>query len=157
MGRDAQGQYVVVQTLPQGATVLPGGIVLVDRALIERLDDPAITAGFILAAIDGRDSHDPLQDVLQDAGLSTTFQLFTTGDLPHDVLRDYAQTLQDLPDTPTNPQSLKAAFETADVPMRPYASVRDPNGTEFGEITDTSTSPILTDGEWVRLQGICAS
>lgn len=157
MGRDAQGQIVVVQTLPQGATVLPGGIVLVDRALIERLDDPAITAGFILAAIDGRDSHDPLQDVLQDAGLSTTFQLFTTGDLPHDVLRDYAQTLQDLPDTPTNPQSLKAAFATADVPMRPYASVRDPNGTEFGEITDTSTSPILTDGEWVRLQGICAS
>ena len=157
MGRDAKGQIVVVQTLPQGATVLPGGIVLVDRALIERLDDPAITAGFILAAISGRDSHDPLEDVLKDAGLSTTFQLLTTGDLPNEVLRSYAQTVQQMQDTPTDLNSLTTAFDAANVPLKPYASLRDPDGAVFGQIVDTGTAPILTDSDWVRLQGICAS
>lgn len=157
MGRDTKGQIVVVQTLPQGATVLPGGIVLVDRALIERLDDPAITAGFILAAISGRDSHDPLEDVLADAGLSTTFRLFTTGDLPNDVLRSYAQTVQKLQDTPTDIDSLITAFDAANVPLKPYSSVSDPDNAAFGQITESGSVPILTDSDWVRLQGICAS
>lgn len=156
MGRDAKGQIVVVQTLPQGATVLPGGIVLVDRALIEQLDDPAIAAGFIVAAIAGRDSHDPLADVLNDAGLNTTVQLFTTGDIAGDVLGDYAKAVQQLDMTPARTDDLLVAFDTADIPLQPYAAIRDPEGAQFGAITDRDTPPILTDSDWVRLQGICA-
>ncbi|MCK0120088.1 hypothetical protein MWU61_06030 [Loktanella sp. F6476L] len=157
MGRDAKGQIVVVQTLPQGATVLPGNIVLIDRALIEQLDDPAIASGFIVAAIAGRDSHDPLGDVLTDAGLNTTVQLFTTGDIPGDVLSNYAKSVQALDVTPAKPDDLRTAFDAADIPLAPYAAIRDPEGAQLGEITDGDTAPILTDSEWVRLQGICAS
>jgi hypothetical protein len=157
MGRDTKGQIVVVQNLVQGATVLPGGIVLVDRALIEQLDDPAIAAGFIVAAIAGRDSHDPLADVLTQAGLNTTVQLFTTGDIAHDVLGTYAQSVQDTQTTPTDASDLSTAFDAAGVPLAPYAAIRDPEAKLFGDITDTDTTPILTDSDWVRLQGICAT
>ncbi|MDE0850468.1 hypothetical protein [Yoonia sp.] len=157
MGRDTKGQIVVVQILPQGATVLPGGIVLVDRALIERLDDPAITAGFIIAAISGRNSHDPLGDVLADAGITATLQLFTTGNIPQDILRDYARSLQQMQDTPTDVTDLERAFDAARVPLRPYARQRDPDGVLFGDITDGASTPTLTDSEWVRLQGVCAT
>lgn len=154
MGRDTKGQIVVVQTLPQGAAVLPGGIVMVDRALIERLDDPAIVSGFILAAIAGRDSHDPLRDVLSDAGIATTFQLFTTGDIANDALRAYAQTVQDLEVTPTDTDSLITAFDAVDVSITPYARVRD---LSLSSTADSSTRLIMSDSDWVRLQGICAT
>jgi hypothetical protein len=155
MGRDTKGQIVVVQTLPQGATVLPGGIVLIDRALIEQLDDPAIAAGFIIAAIAGRDSHDPLGDVLNQAGLNTTVQLFTTGDIASDVLADYAKSIHDIATTPATTDGLVSAFDNADVPLAPYAAIRDPDGDLFGTITASETAPILKDSDWVRLQGIC--
>ena len=154
MGRDTKGQIVVVQTLPQGAAVLPGGIVMVDRALIERLDDPAIVSGFILAAIAGRDSHDPLSDVLTATGITTTFQLFTTGNIANDALQSYAQTVQDLEVTPTDTDSLITAFDAADVALEPYARVRD---IALPTMSGGSTRPILSDSDWVRLQGICAT
>ncbi|MBB5722518.1 hypothetical protein FHS72_002144 [Loktanella ponticola] len=157
MGRDTKGQIVVVQSLPQGATVLPGGIVLIDRALIEQLDDPAIAAGFIIAAIAGRDSHDPLADVLSDAGLNTTVQLFTTGDIPNDVLGDYARSIQEISLTPAKPSELVTAFDNAKIPLAPYAAIRDPDGAMFGDVASDTTTSVLTDSEWVRLQGICAS
>jgi hypothetical protein len=157
MGRDTKGQIVVVQVLPQGATVLPGGIVLVDRALIERLDDPAITAGFIIAAISGRNSHDPLADVLADAGIGATVQLFTTGNIPQGILRDYAKSLQQMQDTPADVSDLTGAFDAAQVPLGPYARQRDPDGVLFGDISNSTSTPTLTDSEWVRLQGVCAT
>ena len=155
MGRDAKGQIVVVQALPQGATVLPGGIVLVDRALIERLDDPAIVSGFVLAAIAGRDSHDPLSDVLDDAGLGAAFTLFTTGDVSSDVLRAYAQSLKTLAMTPIDPDNLMTAFDAADVPFGPYAQLRGLDGVARDQ--NAPAAPILNDSDWVRLQGICAT
>lgn len=158
MGRDTKGQIVVVQTLPQGATVLPGGIVLVDRALIEQHDDPAVAAGYILAAIAGRDSHDPLKDVLSDAGLQITGQLFTTGDIPNDVLRDFAQSVQATDVTPAKDDTMRVAFDAAGIPLTPYARLRDPDGTLFDAVSDLGTyREILSDSDWVRLQGICAN
>jgi len=157
MGRDAAGQIVVVQTLPQGASLLPGGIVMIERSLIEQYDDPAIAAGYIIAAIAGRDSHDPLADVLDMAGLNTTVQLFTTGDIANDILGEYAKSVQVTAQTPTNSADLIDAFEAAEIPLAPYATVRDPDGALFGQIDDATTDIILTDSEWVRLQGICAS
>lgn len=153
MGRDTPGQIVVVQHLPQGAALLPGQIVMVDRALIEQLDDPAIVAGFILAAMAGRDRHDPLADVLDQAGLAATFQLYTTGDLGNDVLRTYAAAVQDLDLTPVDTGTLAAAFEAAEVPIARYAKLRE---ISVSTETDAPSQPILTDGDWVRLQGICA-
>lgn len=155
MGANASGQIVVVQNLKQGAALLPGGIVIIDRVLIEKLDDPAIAAGFILAAIAGRSSHDPLGDVLADTGLNATVQLFTTGELPADTLLNYADQIRETAVTAVDESDLRLAFEAASIPLAPYAAIRDPAGTIFDEITMYPVESILDDSDWVRLQGIC--
>ena len=159
IGAQTTGQLVVVKDLPQGAAALPGGIVMIDRRLIEQRDDPAIVAGYVLAASAGRADHDPLEDLLTTAGLQATMTLFTTGEVPDAVLRDYAATIQQAPQTTTNATAVRAAFDAAAVPGTPYLEDRQAASDTFAAFADMEISsdapPIMSDSDWVRLQGIC--
>ena len=79
--------------LAQGALALPGGIVLIDRRIIENAQDPAVPAGYIVAAAAGSfRAFDPLAAVLKcRRALGKTVGLLTTGDLPPESLVDYAR------------------------------------------------------------------
>ena len=140
---------------------LPGGIILLNRALVEDHEDPEVAAGFILAE-DQRATHtDPLVRLLQDAGLISAFRLLTTGRIPQKALDNYGEHLLTNAKIPLDDEVLLARFESALVRSSPYAYAVDISGEttvgliEADPITSASAVAVLNDGDWVGLQEIC--
>lgn len=82
--------------LPAGVSEirnLPGGIVLLNKALIEDHEDPAVVAGYILAAKARAELNDPMEELLRYAGPVTSLRLLTTGKLSQNTLDSYAEWL----------------------------------------------------------------
>lgn len=156
------GQVVVFPEGLTGALALPGGIIAIGRPVIEGASGPEIAAGYVLAAQAQADAADPLLPALGQAGLSGTFQLLTGGTLPAGALRGLAETLLTEPPPAAPDAATLARFARAGVPSSPYAYALDPSGeSTLGLIeadpfaTAAPPAPVLTDTEWVALQGIC--
>lgn len=159
-GAATSAQIIVVPDLRQGAVALPGNVFVLDYGVLQAADDPAAAAGYLLAAQAVALEQDPLEAVLNDAGLATTFRLLTTGDVPGAILLASAnaitQTAQSTPDT----RILNDAFTKAVVPQAPYLKAVD---ARTGSMPDLGTDPladqsiplILDDSDWVSLQNIC--
>jgi hypothetical protein len=162
LGRDAPGQIVVVPSGVKGAVYLPGGIIVIGRELVENYEDPAVASGYILAAVAARNVTDPLGAILVEAGLGTTFRLLTTGDIPAEVLRAYAEILVSGPPRDLDQSTLPGNFDAARVPTTPFAYAVDPSGEstlpliEADPMAGVAIPIILSDSDWVSLQGICA-
>lgn len=159
LGRDSNGQIVVLPAdLPQ-AIALPGDIIVLGRAMVETGDDPALPAGHVLAAHTERVLRDPLAPVLATGGLRETMRLLTTGDVDPSVLKRYAETLMQAAPTPPPTSDLIAVFDAAAVPTSLYAeNVASEATVELKEndpMTGRAIPEILPDGVWVSLQGIC--
>ncbi|SPH17138.1 hypothetical protein DEA8626_00653 [Defluviimonas aquaemixtae] len=152
--------------LPEGLSRtrhLPGGVVLLPRALVERLETPHVAAGTILAEDARRTVSDPLIGILDHAGLRATLTLLTTGDLPADTVHGYGEVLLRADPLPVTDAALLARFTDAGVPTTPYAYTLDPSGESVLGLIEAdpyrgraAPAPILSDTEWVALQGICA-
>lgn len=159
-GAEVEGQLVVVQGLAQGAAALPGGLIIIDRHLVENYDDPAVVAGFVLAAAAPEQAgQDLLQDLLNSSPLSATMSLLTTGDMTEQALQTKAQSLQAGDTLDFTPADLRAAFAEASIPPTPYLSQSEASAATraaFDGFTVPRAAPILDDGAWVRLQSICA-
>ena len=161
LGVDRTTQIVVLPQLAQGAVALTGGIILLDRRIIENADDPAVPAGYIVAAQTAREQMDPLGPVLRAVGLRQTVHLLTTGDLSSQALQSHARTItQADPDFPSD-IDLIAGFERAKIPTAPFAYARDKTGQRTANLIAQDTFAqrdeplILSDANWIRLQGIC--
>lgn len=154
LGPEAPGQVVVLPGEVPGALYLPGGIIVLDRAMVEGAASPASVAGHILAAAVRRDGADPLGPLLREAGIGATMTLLTTGDLPPDVIEADAQRLATNPPPRAAADHLLAAFDLRRVPIGPWAE-------EVGDVglavapPAARTAPVMSDGDWVSLQGIC--
>ena len=160
LGPDNQTRIVILPGVAQGAVPLPGGIIALDQALVDQTDDPAVAAGYVLAAHVARSQSDPLEDVLHEAGLGTTFRLLTTGDIPGEVLKSRAVALLQGTTARPNRPELRAAFAAARLPSTPYdamAAARGNGATQVGDdpMAGQEVPLILTDGDWVGLQNIC--
>lgn len=161
LGPDAGGQVFVVPSGPETAVYLPGGLIVMNRDLIEDTDSQEVVAGHIIAAAAQPRTLDPLEALLQEAGIATTFTLLTTGEIDGDVLRAYAETLFANPPARADDSELLALFADAQVPSSPFAYSLDITGeTTLGLIeadpVQGGQSPILlSDAEWISLQGIC--
>ncbi len=161
LGRNAGGQAFVAPSGPQRALYLPGGLIVMSRDLIETTEDPVVIAGHIIAAAARIRVEDPLAELLDATGLRTTLQLLTTGDIAPDTLRAYAETLFANPPTPVPDDVLLEVFAAAQVPSTPYAYAQDPTGEatlgliEADPMTGRPTPELISDAEWVSLQGIC--
>lgn len=160
LGPDTQAEIIVVADLPQAVVSLPGDLIVLDYAMLQSTDDPAVAAGFILAAQTAAAQTDPLEQLLKQAGLRATFRLLTTGDIPGETLRrltgDLLQNNRSAPD----PERLRAAFAAVQIPQAPYVTAVD---ARTGTMPDLGVDPlagqefplILSDGDWVSLQNIC--
>lgn len=153
-------RLIVVPHLPQGALAMPGGIIVLDNALLQTADDPAAIAGLVLATRSALAGRDPLQNVLQRAGLAATLRLLTTGDLPRSALARYANDQLAAPAPQADPPALRAAFVAASLPQAPYLALANQHS---GDLPDIGPDPLagqtlpatLPDSAWVRLQNIC--
>ncbi|WP_212525445.1 hypothetical protein [Actibacterium sp. MT2.3-13A] len=156
-----RGRTVVLPAGIAQAAHLPGGLVLLNRALVEDYDGPEVAAGFILAERARAAEADPLQSLLRAVGLRATLRLLTTGALPDSALRAYAEELPGAPPRPLTDETLLARFAEAGVPSSPYAYALDISGEtvlpliEADPMRGRTQEPVLGDGDWVRLQGIC--
>jgi hypothetical protein len=159
--RTGTRKLVVLREGVRNSLHLPGGIVLLNKSLIENYEDPAIAAGFILVENARAIRFDPLADLLEKGGASASFRLLTTGGLTEKTLDRYAETVLTAarPDLPAD-QTLRA-FQNAAVPATPYAYALDGSGEsvialiEADPLKGTRPEPIMRDRDWVLLQGIC--
>ncbi len=159
-GHKTMKQFVVVPQLSQGAVALPGGLMVVDYGLLRASDDPAATAGFVLAAQAAVVNADPLEEILNDAGLGVTFRLLTTGEIPPEVLRAAAEGLVTGDASRPPDDLLRDTLAAVQVPQRPYLSVVDARTGTMPDLGDdplenTDVPAILSDSDWVSLQNIC--
>ncbi|HBM59096.1 hypothetical protein ACFSDD_15620 [Salipiger marinus] len=159
---EARSDALVV--LPEGVrdtAHLPGGMILVNAALLEDYEDPDVAAGYILAeALRARHS-DPLGDLLRHAGLWSSLKLLTTGRLPDGALQSYAETLLTTPADPVPTEALLDAFAAAELRSSPYAYARDATGESTVALIEADpraregSRQVLSDADWLRLQAIC--
>jgi hypothetical protein len=161
LGPDAGGQVFVVPSGPDTAIYLPGGLIVMNRDLIEDTEDPAAVGGHIIAAAAQLRLQDPLAALLKDSGIGTTFTLLTQGEIAPETLRTYAETLFANPPQRADDAILLDLFANAQLPSTPYAYAVDITGEttlsliEADPMQGRPIREILRDAEWISLQGIC--
>ncbi|MDK3019974.1 hypothetical protein [Pseudodonghicola flavimaris] len=159
--RTGAGRLVVLRTGARQTLHLPGDIVLLNRALIEEYEDPAVVAGFILAEQARARQIDPLAELLDYGGILATFRLLTTGEVTQKTLDDYAEQVLVAPRPELSNESLLAEFTRARVPSSPYAYALDITGEsvlgliEADPMAGQDAAPVLRDRDWLLLQNIC--
>ena len=155
------GEIAVVGDGVAVTVSLPGGIVVLGRALLDRTEDPEVVAGYVLAEEVRADQRDPVVPLLHHAGLMATFRLLTSGQLPGGAVTGYAETLLQSPPAPAEDARLLERFRQVGLSSTAYAKALDPTGEavlgliEADPFNGQSPSPILDDNDWVSLQGIC--
>ncbi|MBV1903490.1 MAG: hypothetical protein KUG58_07640 [Marinosulfonomonas sp.] len=161
--KDSRGKIVVLSGGVRTAAHLPGGIILLNRALVEDFEDPEVPAGFVLVEQLRSARQDPLLDLLRSAGLSTSFRLLTTGNLRQTTLDNYAENLLISTASELSNSAILGRFSEAGVRSSPYAYAIDISGEttigliEADPVTPQSARRVLNDSSWVSLQAICDS
>lgn len=153
-----------IRILPDGiakSISLPGGIILLNRKLIEDYEQPEIAAGYVLVENLRSQTDDPLAALLHHAGARASFRLLTTGHLGPDTLKDYASHLLTAERAMPAENALLAAFSGAGFASSGLAYDIDSTGEttlpliEADPYRSRSYTPLLSDADWVSLQGIC--
>lgn len=152
----------ILYVLPEGLNRpahLPGGAILLPRSLVEAGEGPEALAGAALAEEVAARATDPMLDILDHAGLISTFRLLTTGELPEGALAGYGEGFLRASPAPATDAALTAAFEAAQIPATPYAEWRSTQGLATPELQDPFKglipSPLLPDADWIALQSVC--
>lgn len=155
------GRLVVVRSGIEVSTHLPGGTVILGRALVEDYEEPDVVAGYIIAERLRAQITDPLEPLLREAGLVSTFRLLLTGALSEGALQEYAETLLRRAPAPLPDSALLAGFDAWAVRATPYALAVDITGDSTAALIENdpyrsaAPAPVITDGDWLRLQVIC--
>lgn len=137
---------------------LPGGMVLLDRAMVELPDDPAIAAGYVLEAVS--EGAEAMPQALARLGVGGNLSLLATGHIRAADGKRLAREMIGQSRNAPDPTRLAAAFDAARVPMRPWALHDDITGTQHAAALAITQAPeatpqILPDAKWIALQNIC--
>ena len=152
---------VVIPDGPALSAHLPGRIILLRRDAIEDQSGPDLVAGLVLAEAARAREDDPMQDLMEDAGLRATFTLLTRGEISDDDLRAYAETFLLKPPAELPENVLVNVFEDARVSFAPFAKASaSPDGEtktpeDSAAYPNGTSDPVMTDAAWLRLRGIC--
>ncbi|MEX0285539.1 MAG: hypothetical protein AB3N23_13100 [Paracoccaceae bacterium] len=159
--RTGADQIVVLENGFTDSRHLPGGIILLNKALIEDFEDPAVMAGYVLSERVRSLKTDPLRHLLDASGPLAAFRLLTTGTLDQKTLDDYAAFVLTEDRAPVDEPALLNAFSAIGVPSTPYAYARDVTGEtvlgliEADPMAGRDPEPVLPDRDWILLQNIC--
>lgn len=158
---NGDGRIMVVRSGVTQAAHLPGDTVLVNRSLVEDHEEPDVVAGYIVVERLRAARQDPLERLLQHNGFWSSLQLLTTGTLSTDALESYAQSLVTSPQPALPEDVVLSGFKSWSVRSTPYAFAVDISGEstlgliEADPFAVDAPEPLLSDANWVRLQGIC--
>lgn len=154
-------KLMVMSGGPRKAFHLPGGTILLHRSLVENFEDGNVLAGFALVEGLRAGNHDPLAEVLAESSLLAVIQFLTTGSLPNASLDHYAEQILSQSPEIVETQDVLALFKEKGIPTTPYARELDPSGSVVGPLVaadpfaDTLPPTLLSDGDWISIQGIC--
>lgn len=161
--REGVVRFMVVRSGVEDTLRLPGGTVMINADLVEDHDEPDVVAGHVIAAYLRAEARDPLHRLLTDGGAIASLRLLATGQLTDDTLRDHAETLLKSPPDASPDAMLLDGFAHWQVRVAPYAYARDITGETVLSLIEADPfargaeppPPILSDADWLRLQGIC--
>lgn len=159
--RTGARQLAVMRSGVSDSLHLPGGIILLNRTLIEDHEDPAVAAGVVLVERARAEAQDPLAELLSYGGPVATFRLLTSGKLTRETLDHFAERVLSAPRPALGDEQLLAIFAQAAIPSTPYAYARDVTGEtvlgliEADPMAGRDIEPVLPDRDWIILQGIC--
>ncbi|WP_171170335.1 MULTISPECIES: hypothetical protein [unclassified Ruegeria] len=154
-------QIVILPAGVQDSLSLPGGTVLLNRALVEDHEDPAVAAGYVVAERARTALNDPLDDLLDRTGAASAFRLLTTGELTPEIIDTYTEQVLSQPRPSLPDEDLLAMFSQSALPSTPYAYAQDITGEsvlgliEADPMAGRTLEQVLPDRDWVRLQNIC--
>jgi hypothetical protein len=154
-------RLIALRSGVQEAAHLPGGIILLNRALFEDYEEPDVAAGYVIAEHLRAELKDPLRRLLEEAGLIATIRLLTTGELSDATLKSYSESLLSNPPEALDDATLLAGFRAWSVRASPYAYARDITGEatigliEADPFAAQASDPLIPDADWLQLQNIC--
>ncbi|RBI75667.1 hypothetical protein DQW77_04670 [Roseovarius sp. TE539] len=155
------GRLIVVRDGVEDTVHLPGGTILINRALVEDHEEPDIVAGYVIAERLRTRMRDPLDRLLAERGLWSSLKLLTTGQLSTAALQAHAEHILKQAPAPLSDAALLRGFAEWSVRSTPYAYARDISGEstialiEADPFAATAPAPVLSDADWLRLQAIC--
>ncbi|SMX27478.1 hypothetical protein TRP8649_01583 [Pelagimonas phthalicica] len=161
LGPERADSIIVVPGGVVQSAHLPGGIVVLNKSIIEDFEDPSVPAGYALVEDVKAAETDPLAQMLAQTSLMTSLKLVTTGQVPDDTLKAYAEDLLTEADSPPAIDATLAAFQRAALSSSAYAYAKDLTGEstlpliEGDPMAGAEGADVLSDGEWLRLQSIC--
>lgn len=158
---DRGGALLVVRGGVRDAIHLPGGTIVLSRALVEDFEEPDVVAGYVVAERLRAELFDPLSRLLAQSGLAASLRLLATGELSDATLKAHARHLLTAAEAPLAKSIILAGFEAWRVRTTPYAYARDISGEdtvgliEADPFAGIAPDAVLSDSDWLRLQGIC--
>ena len=161
-GPKGPGRLVVLRDGVRGTAHIPGGTLLLSQNLIETYDEPDIVAGHIVAERLRMEGRDPLADLLAESPVWASFRLLTTGVIEDATLAAYAEHMLTAPQVSLDNETLLVGFAAYEINSTPYAYAVDPTGEstlpliEADPFAQSAAPPILSDADWLRVQGICS-
>ncbi|WP_284162676.1 hypothetical protein [Frigidibacter sp. SD6-1] len=150
LGRSAA--LVILPEGLQGTLHLPGGLILAGRPLLDSGDDPALFAGHLLAEELRARQTDALTEALTHAGFRASFHLLTTGDVTAGAFHGYGERLLKASANPVPTDALTAMAARVRLDLAPYSKA---TGAPLARPDGGEVVPIISDTDWVGLQGIC--
>ena len=159
----AKGRLIVLPSGPRPTAHLPGGLILINRSLVEDHEAPEVVAGFILTEALRMSAEDPLARLLNRAGIRATAHLLTTGTLSDTARKTHAEEVLTLTPAPLADTTITDAFDAARLALSPYAYAMDVTGESVLALIEadlTRTPPakdVLGTEDWETLQAICGN
>ncbi|WP_372837721.1 hypothetical protein [Phaeovulum sp.] len=144
---------VLLPTALNGALALPGKVLVLGMATVQGYDGPEVAAGNLLAVTLAAETTDPLTEALDWAGLRSAFALLTTGELPQDAMKGYGQALLATV-KPADKPAVTARLIGEGVDPEPWLQSLADN-EPYALAAPSAVEPLMSDSDWVRLQGAC--
>ncbi|MDB5664561.1 hypothetical protein [Cypionkella sp.] len=151
---------LVVRDALKAPLALPGDLLILPEKLVQASNPDAI-AGYIMLTSGQAALADPMQPLLEKAGLLATLRLLASGSIAPEALDGYGQTLLTPPAIALTDEAELAAFKSAKITAQPYAYARDKSGETTLSLIEADPFPngsepaVLSGTQWQDFQTIC--
>tara|TARA_R110002096_G_scaffold22170_6_gene71541 strand:+ start:12852 stop:13853 length:1002 start_codon:yes stop_codon:yes gene_type:complete len=136
---------------------LPGGNILLNQNLTVQSSEANLLAGYAIMERASQQEETPFLELFNFIGMRKTFGFLGTGSISNTDLNAFADWQLSGPTSDPSPELMMNIFKSANVPFTDFAThSKRPDMLKMQDIPEDSTTPILSDNDWISLQEICA-